>query len=462
MPKFKIAVSKNQKKYTIILQSDSEREARDKIHNEWYSILNMHEIWNEELQWKKFIFEAYKWFELKKWKVIWNDIFKVYLKLTDWLWYQIKKLYSESDKDLSEEKKERDLKMLESQYKIFKETKEQKKLEKKIKHIKNKVEEKSNIDNFYIKKDLEETQKLIWHVILKLKNILEKNILVDLDIDRKEKLKTIYNNIIKIKSTTNISKLRQIWEKALLKIWELEIENLEKNKDKKSEILLKATNTLLKKLGSSKQYVPKEKNLKYIITEFFLDIKRTFDEIKKERKRIKEIDKTSNSYTKTLYLLNEYNKKLKENNILILKNLILFLFPFWKIIEKRDEILIKRSVIRQNITLLKAKKNGRIISYTRLLQWYKKIFKNIFKFFLLIRTYLFYVIIIYSISFLLIIILNYFWIMFSLDWLNNNGVFYFVIFIVLYFAIYFSSGVYSLIINFLLIIFFIIFTSINF
>jgi hypothetical protein len=34
MSRFKIAVTKNQKKYTIVVQSNSEREAKDKLHNE--------------------------------------------------------------------------------------------------------------------------------------------------------------------------------------------------------------------------------------------------------------------------------------------------------------------------------------------------------------------------------------------------------------------------------------------
>ena len=462
MPRYKIAVIKNQKKYTIVVQSDSEREARDRIHNDWYSILNVHEIWDEEMQGQKFIFEAYKWFDLKKWKVVWSDIFKVYLKLTDWLWYQIKKLYSEGDESKTEHEKERALNMLEAQYEIFKNTKEQKKLEKESKEKNQKTVQKSNIDNFYVKKELEETHKLIDFVLLKLRNVLEKDLIIDIDIDKKEKLKVIYNNIIKIKNSTNISKLKQIWEKALLKIWELEIDDIDDNKNKKSEILLKWTNSLLKKIGSNIQFKPKEKDLKYILKTFFIDLKRPFDEIKEERKRIKHIDKTSNSYTKTLYLLDEYRKKLKENNLDILKNFKNFIYPFWKNLEKRDEILIKRSVIKQNITLLKAKKDWRIISYTKLVQWYKKILKKIFSFFLVIRTYLFYVVLIYSLSFILIIVLNYFWIISNLDWLNNNWIFYFIVFLVIYFAIYFSQWVYSLIINFLLTFWFIVFAVVNF
>jgi hypothetical protein len=99
---------------------------------------------------------------------------------------------------------------LETQYEIFKNTKEQKKIEKEKKQEEKKVTQKSNIDNFYVKKELEETHKLIEFVLLKLRNILEKDLIIDIDIDKKERLKIIYNNIIRIKKSTNIAKLRLI------------------------------------------------------------------------------------------------------------------------------------------------------------------------------------------------------------------------------------------------------------
>jgi hypothetical protein len=61
-----------------------------------------------------------------------------------------------------------------------------------------------------MKKELEETYRLIDFVLIKIKNILENAIDEDLNLEKKDKLKTLYNSIIKIKKTTNISKLKEI------------------------------------------------------------------------------------------------------------------------------------------------------------------------------------------------------------------------------------------------------------
>jgi hypothetical protein len=49
--------------------------------------------------------------------------------------------------------------------------------------------------------------------------------------------------------------------------------------------------------------------------------------------------------------LKRYKEKLKENNIFILKNCISLIFNS----EKRLDTFIRRKVIKQNITLFKAK-----------------------------------------------------------------------------------------------------------
>ncbi|MDR1988468.1 MAG: hypothetical protein LBQ24_07270 [Candidatus Peribacteria bacterium] len=58
-------------------------------------------------------------------------------------------------------------------------------------------------------KELDETNKLIDVVLLKLEKLFSSNIDY-VPQDKKEKLKQIYNEIIKLKKSTNISKLREI------------------------------------------------------------------------------------------------------------------------------------------------------------------------------------------------------------------------------------------------------------
>jgi len=74
------------------------------------------------------------------------------------------------------------------------------------------------MQNFYLKKELDETYKLIDFILVKLDNILNDKEILNLEIEQKSKIKDIYNSIIKIKESTNISKLKEIGELALLKI----------------------------------------------------------------------------------------------------------------------------------------------------------------------------------------------------------------------------------------------------
>jgi hypothetical protein len=61
-----------------------------------------------------------------------------------------------------------------------------------------------------MKKELEQTYKLIDFVLEKVRNLIENKEISDLDLEQKEKLKTVYNSVIKIKKTTNINKLKEI------------------------------------------------------------------------------------------------------------------------------------------------------------------------------------------------------------------------------------------------------------
>jgi hypothetical protein len=73
-----------------------------------------------------------------------------------------------------------------------------------------KKESNKSLETFYMKKELEETYRLIDFVLIKLKNILENAIDEDIDFEKKDKLKTLFNSIVKIKKTTNINKLKEV------------------------------------------------------------------------------------------------------------------------------------------------------------------------------------------------------------------------------------------------------------
>lgn len=464
MPKYKVTASKSQKKYTFVFDAENEILAKKRIHDDGYSILGI-EIFVEENFYKNiFIYEVLKNWEKKTWRVIWNDIFKIYLKLKDWIWYDILKLYSIWEKNRDEKYKNNLIKNLEEQYKYFKNTKQWKIWDSFLEDNKKQEKNVINIDNFYLKKQLEETYKLVDFVLDKLNYILN-NDKYNLDFSKKEKLKKLYNSLVKIKSSTNISKLKEVSEAVLLKVWEIELKTLEKHKDESSKKYLLETNKLLKKIWSEKKFIEESKNFNKKIKDFFTNLETFFKSNRKlNKENIKKgLDKSNYEYLKNIIFLNKYKQKLKENTSKIIKNFWIYILPIKIFEEEKHDILTRRKVIKQNIYLFKAKLNWKSFSYTKTVRWFNSILDSVFNFFNYIKDYLFFVVLFYSFLFLVFLnIFNYSLIP-ILDWsLNYNWIFYFLIFLLIYFAIYFSRWLYSLIFNFIILLFIIFFSLINF
>lgn len=470
MQKYKITASKFQKKYQFVLSAESEILIKKRIHDDGYSILAV-ELFNEDnITGEIFIFKAEKQWKIKTWKVIWKDIFKIYLKLRDWIWYNVKKLYLKKDEEKSDIYKENIIKEIEEQYFFIKNrNKSEKKLNNNEYEDKDKIIDKNevNIDGFYMKRQLEETYKLIDFVLNKLSKLLQ-NDKYDLDNIKREKLKDLYNNLVIIKSSTNISKLKEVWELVLLKIWEIELKSLEKFKDNESKIFLEETNKLLKQIWSEKKFIEENKDIIKIFEKIIFEIIWFFKELtKKEKKQennsLKNNDKWGYDYLKNIIFLNKYKQKLRENNMIILKKFYILLFPFSKFDIEKQDLFIKRKVIKQNIYLFKAKIDWNIFSYTKTIKWFNYLLELIFNFFNYIKDYLFFVVFVYSLLFLLFLNISFYNIVPNIDLtLNYNWIFYFLIFLFVYFAIYFSRGVYSLFFNFLILFSIVWFWVINF
>ena len=468
MPKYKITASKSQKKYNFVLSAENEKLAKQRVHKDGYSILTVELFDENNITRGSFIFEAEKAGEIKKWKVVWDDIFKIYLKLKDGMGYNIIKLYSDLDIKKADDYKKNILLELEEQYKYFKNTKKEK-LRESEESGKNKVVDKNeiNVDNFYLKKELEETYKLIDFVLNKLNKLLAEN-KYNLNDLKKEKLKNLYNSLIKIKSSTNTTKLKEVWEAILLKIWEIELEYLEKSKDEKGKVFLSETNNLLKQIWSEKKFVPENRDLWKQFEKFLNLVVKFFDDFKKEKKEkhnnsLKLSDKNSHDYLRTIIFLNKYKQKLKQNNLEILKNIFVYIFPTEKNNIKKQDLTVRRKVIKQNIFLFKAKLEWKVFSYTKVIKWFDHILEITFNFFNYIRDYLFYVVFFYSLLFLLFVNLNFYNVFPIFEGsLNYNWIFYFIIFLFIYFAIYFSRWIYSLFFNFIILFLIILFGIINF
>ena len=458
MQKYKIAVSKDQKKFTLVFQADNENLARERVHKEWYSILTIEKYIETENTGKAFVFSWTLNWEEKKWKVMWEKPFNVYVKLRKELWYKVNELYIYNpNKSLSDEEIKKQIRILEEEYEIFQEWEIKKKnnVIKKTKYEKNnnKLEE-TNIDSFYLKKELEENYKLIDFILNKVKNLIDNNEINNLDIEQKEKLKKIYNSIIKIKKTTNINKLREIWEIALLKIWLLELGELENNQSKKMKWLLKDTNKLLKQIGSTKQFKEEKHDFKKYIWDFLKSL------FKKENKSEKKpLDKSSHEYIRAELLIRKYKEKKNENILFIFKNINKILFDE----EIRKDTFLRRKIIKQNLLLYKIKQKGVNYSYTNIKKWYKSLLEKIENVIQLIRKYIFSIIFLYS-AFILIYINIFPLIQGDLQEINFNfrGLFYFILFIFVYFTLYIRKWFISLWVNFVILFFIIIFGIINF
>ena len=455
MQSYKLAITKNGKKYTIVFKAETERQARERVHKEWYSILSVEEITVKENLGNMFMFSAYtKEKELKNWKIVWEDIFKAYVKLKKDLEYDVTQIFSEKDIWLYQISKDKILNDLEEEYKILYWWTEKKRQIKK-RQIKEKTKSKvKSMDNFYLKKELEEVNKLIEIVLLKMQNLIWEKTWIELDVEQKEKIKNVFNNIIKIKNSTNIAKLREVWEIALLKVWEIELAEVEKKHKNSSKKLLKETNVLLKKIGSKQSFVEKEKDVWYKINNFFWKINNSIKTNRKVEKK-EETDKFSHSYVKNILFLKKYKAKLKESNVYILKNFIKLLFNK----ELRLNILIRRKVIKQNIIIFKAKEKGLLFSYTYLKTWISNIHKEIFVFIKNIKQYLFSIIFSYTLIFIIFLNLNYY---FNFHNSNYNWIFFFIVLFFVYLVLYLTRNLLFIFLNFVILFFIVIFWVVNF
>ncbi len=464
MQKFKIVASKSSKKYNLILTSESEIQARERLHKEGYSILSIKIADEKEIQGTKFVFHVISGEGVKKGIIIWEDIFKAYVKLKKDLGYDVKYIYPEGDESyLDDEKKTRIIHDLEQGYKIKIESKKQI-----IVKEKEDITATKEIDNsFYLKKELDTTHELIEHVLQKLQPIVDNQKDYKLSPEKIEKLRVIYNNITKLKKSTNTNKLREVGELALMKIGNIELSSLEWEKTKASKDLLKETNGLLRKIGSWKQFHEKSKDINYILGNFISKIEKSIfwkkeNNLEKKVEKKDLIDKESYSFLKTLLLLEKYTEKLKKSNSEILKNITSIVLPFGKNIEVRDKLLIRRKVITQNIALLKAKKTWSIGSYTAVVKWYNKVFWAIGEIFRSISRVLLYVVVFYSflfVTYLWGIKLGYTPIEASFHY---QGILYFLVIILLVVLGNISRGVLMFFINFVFLFFIFIFSVVNF
>lgn len=454
MPKYKIVASKSQKKYTIIVSADSENEAKQKLHNENYSILSSIEVAeNSEIVGKKFLFQIEKNGEIKNGIIVGEDIFKIYVKLKDELEYNVIFLFPEGDEAQSNaQKKQEIMDQLIQGYQLKK------------KSVQSTAQHASIEESFYIKKQLEDTYILIEKAIQKIENLIVQREDYGIEEETLWKLQKIHESLVHIKGSTNLSKLKEIWELALLKIGEIELKSLENKKDLQSRTLLKNTNDLLKKIGSKQQFIERDKDIKKIFIEFLRPLQEFLSQKeglfqKQKTLNTDAVDTQSYSFLKTVLLLEKYKEKLSLNTREIQTHTKIFYNPFFHS-EYKEKTLLKRKVIQQNISILKAKKTGGISSYTGIKKGYVKGIERAMEYVVFLKNMVFFSLNLYVLCFLWSIAAT----ALGLSFFSINPAM--LISSIIFFSIYFflgsSKNPFLLSLNIVLFWFFYIFTQVNF
>lgn len=458
MKNFKVEVSKWLDKYTLIKKSFSEASLREELHKEGFSILSIVEMNDVEVSGNKYYFEILQNGETKLWTISSTDIFKSYVKIKYELKYNLQYIYP--SKECSLEEKQTILHDLEEQYAMYQDlNKKEIQKEKNEELSKLKTVQEESIDTFQMKKEIDETHKIIDKVLSKLKTLIDVQDSKYLDYDKKLVLKEIYQAIIRLKTSTNLIKLRQVGEIGLIKIGEIELRVVEDTKNQKMKELLSETNKLLKQVGSKKVFIEKEKDLNYLFNQFLTNVKKFFEESKTPRKKI-EIDKKTSSYLKTKLLLQKYKNKLSRIDAELFQNMFYFLIPSQENQEKKQNLLLRKKVIKQNILLLEGRLKGEIFSYVKIMRGYNQFVDALLDILNFFQKSFLVIMFVYSFFFSLLFLFSNAWI--GTFHLNYNGLFYFLLINFAFILIHFVRGLWSFIFNIVIFVFFFIFWVINF
>ena len=437
MKSFKVNCVKNNQKIEIVVKYNSLEEAKNDLHDQWYSITEINEISEFNEKSGIFYFDAIINWNKKTGQIKSNDIFKAYLKLVEDLKYEI--IYIYDKKDCDENYKIILNEKIKASFNLYKANNSPK--EKEDKKIKNENTKKEELSEF-LKKELNFYYGIIDKTIAKMDNIFL-NYRDFIDNDKKNKLDQIYIALKQIKNLTNINKLKIIWEVSLIKIWEFELELILKNSLTNKKDILKDTNKLLKDLWSKKVVKIQWDDIFYILKKTFSDFSENYLNFKNKEKNKKKIDKNSYVYYKALRELSIYKNKLKETNI----NIIKCLFKLDK--ENINKLKLRKKLILQNISLTKNRLKNNSFSYIKIIKW-MDFYKKIFLFFIhKIGDLLVYSILIFSIFFTfadvfdlktnsnslkILIIFSFLWLIFKIS--KNIPVLFFSSFLYMVFFIF--------------------------
>lgn len=412
MQSFQAICAKNNQKVELVVQYNSLEEARQALHKQGYSIIEIKEAVIRENQGKVFYFEVLLDGKVKNGQIQSIDIFKAYIKLVDDLHYQVVSIYDNID--ATEEEKKFTTSKVHSSYLLYrdKNVKKEEKVEQKVEQTTQVQAAYSDISDTFIGKEIQKYYLLIDRILQKIEIIIN-TYGQFIESERKMKLQNFSTILKQLKNTTNIDKLRIISENTLIKIGELELELIQSNKITEKQEFLNETNDLLKKFWSSTKIRDPETDISLKLQRIIKDIYLDFFTKKETVVEEKKIDTQSFIFYKNLRELNLYKEKLRT----VQKDLFIATILFQK--DKITRLSIRKRLIIQNIQLIEKRIKNIKFSYSSIVKWvqyYTDISVLLLK---KIGDYLIYIIFIYS----------FFFIYFSIQWFQsfNYSILFFLV-----------------------------------
>lgn len=356
MQSFQAICAKNNQKVELVVQYNSLEEARQALHKQGYSIIEIKSAEERENKGKIFYFDIILDGNKKSGQIQSTDLFKAYIKLVGDLHYQVIAIYD--NVSATEEEKRFTTSKIHSGYLLYldQNIKKEEKKEEKIEQTTQTQAAYTDISNTFIGKEIQKYYILIDKILQKIENIL--TIYGQyIEQERKRKLQDFLITLKQLKNTTNIDKLRIISESALIKIGEIELELIQSDKITEKQEFLKETNELLKKFGSVIKIRNPETDIYLKIQRIIKDISLNFFVKKKILTEEKKIDTQSFVFYKNLRELNLYKEKLRA----VQKNLFIATIFFQK--EKIIRLSIRKKLILQNIQLIEKRIKNTQFSY---------------------------------------------------------------------------------------------------
>ncbi len=360
---FQAVCSKWNRKLTLSLTALNIDDAREILHGQGYSIMELKEASGKEDKWNEknfFYFDIRVNNIIKTGKIQSDDVFKSYKKLIDDLGYDVVYIYT--NEWMSEEQKKVITAKVRDSYRLYKATLWENIDERKIEQ----TQDQQDIQEIspQILREIEH-YTLVWDsTIEKIQNLLLKYHATIPD-EKKIELEKLEHSLLQTKGSSNLWKIKTIVESSLKSIWEIELELVKTWMAEEKKKFLEETNSLLKQIGSSDQINTDSKESLDIwksVSKFFSWFTNTEWQKKNEKK---PVDTNSFIYYKNQRELNLYRESLNKNDIQILKNVVTFQFSTIK------RLLLKKRLLLQNIQIIENRINNKNVSYTKIVHGFK-------------------------------------------------------------------------------------------